>query len=265
MATGQFKSNIMGYEQSFLIRRKEDGVRNSQELTEVKRRVNSSKSVRSLSPFQSYTNGTFEVSTQQPIVLEREFRDHRNSIEESRSNSSLRSPVMSSKGWNKITDYKTKITNKTSTSSSSRITLCTCLQSLPAPFDGTGQKLSLVGNNISEIDKVPSTLLTRVQTLYLSNNRIVSLDNIEQFTHLQNLSVTNNLIRYLSHLKSLALNEQLEKVSLEGNVVTGMPFYRQYMVGLCPRLLVLDGSNVTAEERSCSKSTTRQLSGAFFN
>jgi Leucine-rich repeat (LRR) protein len=263
MATEQSKSNTVGYEQSFLIRRKEDGVRSSQELTEVKRRVNSSKSVRSLSPFQSYTNETFEVSTQQPIVLEREFRDHRNSIEESRSNS--KSPVMSSKEWNKITDHKSKITNKTSTSSSSKITLCTCLQSLPAPFDSTGQKLSLVGNNISEIDKIPSTLLTKVQTLYLSNNSIVTLDNIEQFTHLQNLSVTNNLIRYLSHLKSLGLNEELEKVSLEGNVVTGMPFYRRYMVGLCPRLLVLDGSNVTAEERNSSKSTARQLSGTFFN
>lgn len=254
---------MVGYEQSFLTRRKEDGVRNSQELTEVKRRLNSSKSARSLSPFQSYTNETFEVSTQQPIVLEREFRDHRDSIEESRSNLRLQSPIMSSKEWNKITDYKSKITNKTP-SSNGKITLCSCLQSLPAPFDSTGQKLSLVGNNISEIDKVPSTLLTKVQTLYLSNNNIVSLDNIEQFTHLQNLSVTNNLIRYLSDLRSIALNKQLEKISLEGNVVTGMPFYRQYVVGLCPRLLVLDGTNVTTDERSSSKSTTRQLSGTIF-
>ena len=45
-------------------------------------------------------------------------------------------------------------------------------------------------------------------------------------------SVANNLIRYLSSLRSLALVENLERVSLEGNVVTSMPFYRQYLIGL---------------------------------
>jgi Leucine-rich repeat len=114
------------------------------------------------------------------------------------------------------------------------------------------------------IDNVPSSLINKVQTLYLSNNHITTLDGIEQFQQLRCLSVANNLIRYVSSLRSLHQNQYLEKISLEGNVVTGMPFYRQYVIGLCPRLLILDGVNVTADERNADRSTARQLS-AFYD
>jgi hypothetical protein len=256
---GQSQSGVGGYEQSFLSRRKED-VRNSQELIQVRKQINSSRSTRSLSPFQSYSNESFEVSAQQPVTLEREFKDEKNAIETSRSRSRNQSTVMSSREWSKIVDYKSKAPGI----NNSRVTLCSCLQLLPAPFDNSGLKLSLVGNNISEIDKVPGTLLQKVQTLYLSNNSISSLNGIEQFTNLRSLSVTNNLIRYLSHLRALTLNEQLERVSLEGNIVTGMPFYRQYVIGLCPHLVMLDGVNVTVEERASARSSSRQLS-AFYD
>ena len=60
------------------------------------------------------------------------------------------------------------------------------------------------------------------------------------------------------------MNQHLERLSLEGNTVTGMPFYRQHVIGLCPRLIVLDGINVTAEERNADRAMDRQLS-AFYD
>ena len=176
------------------------------------------------------------------------------------------SSVMSSREWSRITETKSKSTRSRSTDRArpSRVTLCSCLQSHPAAFDGSGLKLSLVSSNICEIDKVPGQLVSKVQTLYLSNNHIISLSGVEQFASLRSLSAANNLIRYLSSLRSLASIEQLERVSLEGNVVTNMPFYRQYLVGLCPRLLALDGINVTTEERIGARSSSRQLT-AFYD
>lgn len=171
---------------------------------------------------------------------------------------------MSSREWNRITDYENKVIFRPNGSSDSRLTLSNCLQSQPAAFDGSGLKLSLVGSNISLIDNVPGKLVAKVQTLYLSNNHVTSIEGIQQFTQLRSLSVANNLLRYLNSLRALASIEQLERISLEGNVVTGMPFYRQYVIGLCPKLLTLDGANVTTEERNGSKSSIRQLT-AFYD
>ena len=169
------------------------------------------------------------------------------------------SSVMSSREWSRISDYKSKVISRPSQATISRVTLCSCLQSAPAAFDGTGLKLSLVGCNISVIDKVPGKLIDKIQTLYLSNNHITSLDGVQQFVHLRSISVANNLIRYLSSLKSLASLVHLERISFEGNIVSGMPFYRQYLIGLCPRLVSLDGINVTSEERNGAKSSVRQV------
>lgn len=172
--------------------------------------------------------------------------------------------LVSSREWSKITEQKSRSSSRSSVADNSRSTVCSRLQSSPTAFDVTGLKLSLVGSNISVIDKVPSTLITKVQTLYLSNNHITTLDGIEQFQQLRCLSVANNLIRYLSSLRPLKQSHSLERLSLEGNTVTGMPFYRQYVISLCPNLLNLDGVAVSREERNVDRSTERQLS-AFYD
>lgn len=178
--------------------------------------------------------------------------------------SSVCTSLLSSREWSRITGHKRKSSPKSRGSTVSNVSLFDYLRCHPAAIDGTGQKLSLVGCNISEIDHVPSTIISKVLTLYLSNNNITSLDGIEQFDKLKSLSVANNLIRYVSSLRSLMMNQHLERISLEGNTVTGMPFYRQHVIGLCPRLIALDGINVTAEERNADRATGRQLS-AFYD
>ena len=60
---------------------------------------------------------------------------------------------------------------------------------------------------------------------------------------------------------------QLQRLALEGNVVTGMPFYREMVLGICSSpssargLLVLDGVKVTAEEQAGVRVQFRQACG----
>ena len=138
------------------------------------------------------------------------------------------------------------------------------MQTLPAPVDSVSSKLNLVGLDICEIDAVPGSLPGRIHTLYLSNNLLSSLDGVEQFTSVRHVSFANNMVKYLSDVRALALLPHLEKVTLEGNAVTGMPFYRQYLIGMCAALTSVDGVAVSAEERRHAKTYSRQLS-AFYD
>lgn len=112
-----------------------------------------------------------------------------------------------------------------------------------------GSKLSLVGTSITTIGDLPSSVASQVQTLYLSNNNISSLGGIDQIKGLRSLSMANNLVRYLGQLEILGDMEVLEKLSLEGNPVSNMPFYRACVLHLCPNLGLLDGKKVTIEDR----------------
>ena len=94
-------------------------------------------------------------------------------------------------------------------------TLLDALRSAKSPIQGS--KLSLVGYRINKLDKVPFKISLHILVLYLSNNDIICIDNISQFQKCQQLSLANNLIRYLDHLKPLkGLEKTLEKLSLEG-------------------------------------------------
>lgn len=128
-----------------------------------------------------------------------------------------------------------------------------------APISLENGRLSLVGCYLTEIDLLPSKVSSLVQILYLSNNSLTSLVNIQQFRCLTCLSLANNSLRYLHSLAPLSNLLSLEKLSLEGNVVTHMPYYREVVLGLCYNsradglsLKSLDSSPVSPEEkRNC--------------
>lgn len=119
----------------------------------------------------------------------------------------------------------------------------------PTSYDGS--KLNLVGFNIDYIDVLPSNAFAlKCKTLYLSNNNMKDLDNIVQFKNVTILSLSNNIIKYLDLLDPLVHLSNLEKISLDGNIVATMPYYRQYLIGLCPQIKVIDGIRVTSSEKS---------------
>ena len=122
-----------------------------------------------------------------------------------------------------------------------------------------GGKISLVGCSITNISELTASEARGVHTLYLSNNNIISLNGVTQFRELRNLSLGNNSIRYLGQLKVLGELKNLEKLSLDGNTVVSMPFYRLSVVGLCRHLVQLDGVHVSPEERDLANTVASDI------
>jgi Leucine-rich repeat (LRR) protein len=122
----------------------------------------------------------------------------------------------------------------------------------PTAIDHT--KLNLVSSYITTLDKLPSKLSSRITTLYLSHNSLESLSGLEQFENITTASISSNAIRYLNDLLPLSLLPSLERLSLEGNIVTHMPYYREIVLGISLRgnksgLNVLDGVKMTSAEK----------------
>ena len=97
----------------------------------------------------------------------------------------------------------------------------------------------------------------RVQALYLSKNRLQSLDGVEQFaSELRALSCADNCLASFEALRPLAALKALEAASFEGNPVSLLPHYRAHVIALAgPSLASLDGRPVTAEERGAALGT----------
>jgi hypothetical protein len=114
-------------------------------------------------------------------------------------------------------------------------------------------KLSMVGVDLYHIDLLPARISKTVKTLYLSNNYLDSLEHIDQFENLLYCSLTHNFIRYLDEIQPLSRLKALLKVSLSGNIVTKMPYYKEHMLSICPSITSLDGVKVTPVDRSKAK------------
>jgi len=119
-------------------------------------------------------------------------------------------------------------------------------------LDHSNTRLALVGCNVTHISAQPVQMAHALQALYLSNNSIHTLSNIDMFAGLVSLSLGHNSLKYLCDLEPLAYPAlpRLQKLSLAGNDVTDMPYYRVYCLGRVTRSLVsLDGAVVAERER----------------
>ena len=105
-----------------------------------------------------------------------------------------------------------------------------------------GNKLQLVGLGITVIDKISITISSKIRVLYLSNNSIISLQGIEQFSLLESLSCSNNKISSVKELRRLSALRFLEKLSIDGNEVCCYPYIRELLIHTCPNLTQLDYS-----------------------
>lgn len=162
-------------------------------------------------------------------------------------------------------------------------TLSACIRNHAAgnnALDGAG-KLQLVGCYMTELDALPATLALRARVLLLGNNSLSSLQGVQQFSNITTLSLVNNSLRYFHQLAPLGALPLLQRLALEGNLVTDMPFYRELVLGICCSapppsspstcyassfssargLLVLDGVKVSAEERQGVRVKFRQACG----
>jgi U2 small nuclear ribonucleoprotein A' len=112
------------------------------------------------------------------------------------------------------------------------------------------QTLDLSDNDILKLDNFP--LMTRVETLLLNNNKIVRIrKGLGEFLpKLSTLILTNNRIASLKDLLPLRGITTLTHVSLLKNPVATVENYRLYVIHKLPKLRVLDFVKVTPKERA---------------
>jgi hypothetical protein len=93
-----------------------------------------------------------------------------------------------------------------------------------------------------------------ISQMFISSNLIATLNGIQDFANLRVLSIGHNLIAKISELSFLTELE-LQNLSLEGNPITSLPFYRFHAIVLIPTLTQLDGTLVKTKERSAAETT----------
>lgn len=113
--------------------------------------------------------------------------------------------------------------------------------------------IDLSDNEIVKLEGFPP--LSRLHTLYLSNNRIarVGVDLSQQIPMLKALYLTNNRLKNLADLDPLKSCKRLTHLSLLGNPVSKNPDYRLYAVYSLPALKVLDFRKVKLAEREAAE------------
>jgi len=85
--------------------------------------------------------------------------------------------------------------------------------------------------------------------LKLDDNGLRSLANIEKLERLQTLYVSNNRVQELFEIEKLAELPQLLDLSLIANPIARKANYRMVVIKRLLQLLVLDGKEITPEER----------------
>ncbi|MCL4129207.1 UNVERIFIED_CONTAM: hypothetical protein GTU68_056434 [Idotea baltica] len=108
-------------------------------------------------------------------------------------------------------------------------------------------------NDVRKLDGFPH--LKRLKSLLLNNNRIVRIaeDLSEYLPNLESVYMANNLIQELLDLEPLANCKRLNHLSLLGNPVTTRQHYRKFLIHKIPQLRVIDFRRVKLKEREEAK------------
>jgi hypothetical protein len=106
---------------------------------------------------------------------------------------------------------------------------------------------------ISSLGILPPSLSSSIKLLYLSNNSLTNLHNIQQFKNLETLTVAGNEIAYYEDLIGLKDLSSLTILDLAGNKVTLLPYFYDYILTLCPHLKSLKGYSMTLNEEEFLK------------
>ncbi|KAL3818453.1 hypothetical protein ACJIZ3_004358 [Penstemon smallii] len=110
--------------------------------------------------------------------------------------------------------------------------------------------IDLSDNEIVKLENLP--YLNRLGTLLLNNNRITRINpNLEEYLpKLHTLVLTNNRLTNLVEIDPLASLPKLQFLSLLDNSITKKPNYRLYVIHKLKSLRVLDFRKVKQKERA---------------
>lgn len=117
--------------------------------------------------------------------------------------------------------------------------------------------LYLQNNIISKIENVDK--LKKLEYLNLALNNIEQIENLEGCESLQKLDFTVNFIGELSSVESLKQNIHLRELFLVGNPCTEFEGYREFVVATLPQLKWLDGKEIERSDRIKAMQNLRQV------
>ena len=141
----------------------------------------------------------------------------------------------------------------------------------PTCTDKNGLKLALVGQHITVIDRIPLKLCEKIETLYLSNNSLTSLDGISQFANMKDLSISSNNISALRELQHLTSCKKLNNINISDNKITRMPYFRECLLIAFPNIKTIDGKlihrnkNIENEDMSIAAAISYQMEQLAIN
>ncbi len=113
--------------------------------------------------------------------------------------------------------------------------------------------MDLSDNEITKIDGFP--LLNRIRTLLLNNNKIskIGLRLGEFLPNVETIVLTNNKLVNLSDIDNLGELKSLKRLSLLDNLLTKKQHYRLYVIHKIPQLVLLDFRKIKQKERAASQ------------
>ncbi len=113
--------------------------------------------------------------------------------------------------------------------------------------------LSLARNNLKKIEKLEENAAT-LEELWVSYNDILSCDGMASLTKLRTLYMSNNRIKTIDELNKLSGLTELRDVLFKGNPFAdefdSVPDYRVAVLKILPQVSKIDGTLVTPDERS---------------
>ena len=109
-------------------------------------------------------------------------------------------------------------------------------------------ELVLDKNQIKYADPVSFLSLINLKELHIKENRIRSLAHFDCLPNLQMLFLANNRIAEMSEIEKMKLPSLLE-ISLSANAVARKQLYRIAILIRFPQIFGIDGKEVSQEER----------------
>jgi len=114
-------------------------------------------------------------------------------------------------------------------------------------------KLVLTNQQITKIFPVEITEIPKqfqeIKKLYLSYNQIKSLDGINLFTKLQQISIAFNNLLEPEFLLMIDQKENIRQLSIKGNFLDRHPGYKSMLINYFPNLTLLDNLEISQNMR----------------
>ena len=108
------------------------------------------------------------------------------------------------------------------------------------------EKVELVHKDIEVIGVLPSQF-QKIKKLYLSNNKIKSLEGIQSLKCLESLSISFNKLASFEELLKIDKKNRLFHLRISYNPLTKNPNYRRYLMLTFPNLKQLDDLSITPQ------------------